>query len=112
MIELGELEKQHQEFASRNVRIFAISNDNIDNAKETQKLFPHLTIIADPKQSMAKALAVLHPGAAPDGGDTNAPTTFLVDAGEVRWMFRPDRFLERLPAADLLAAIDGALPRP
>ncbi len=111
MIELGQLEKQSHDFAAKNVRIFAISNDDLESATKTQKQFPHLTIIADPQQVMAKALAIIHPGAAPDGTDTNAPTTFLVDRGEVRWMFHPDRFLERLPATDLLAAIDKALPQ-
>lgn len=112
MIELGELESRQQDFASLKVRVFAISNDDVETAKLTQEKFPHLTIISDSQQALAKALMVIHASAAPGGTDTNAPTTFLVKDGTVRWMFRPDRFLERLPAVDLLTAIDKALPRP
>ncbi len=61
---------------------------------------------------MAKALQVIHPGVGPEGTDTNAPTTILVDgAGTVRWLFRADRFLTRLPPEDLLKAVDDHLPR-
>jgi hypothetical protein len=45
------------------------------------------------------------------GQDPAAPTTILVDGqGTVRWLFRPDRFLERLSPAQLLAAIDEHMP--
>ena len=38
------------------------------------------------------------------------PTTFLVDgSGNVRWLFRPERFLVRLSPAELLAAVDANL---
>ena|SRR5437660_10248770 len=107
MIELGELEKKHQEFANRNVRIVTISNDDQKDAGATQADFPHLVVVADTGQNMAKALQVLHSGMGPHGGDTNAPTTILVDgAGTVRWFYRPERFLVRLSPEQLLAAID------
>jgi hypothetical protein len=36
------------------------------------------------------------------------PTTFLIDGkGQVRWHFRPDRHIERLSAAEVLAAVDA-----
>ena len=109
MIELGQLEKNHAEFARRGVRVIAISNDDQATAKLTQAKFPHLGIVADADQSLAKAMQVIHPGAAPGGGDTNAPTTFLVDGvGQVRWLFRPERLLVRLAPEQLLAAIDEA----
>jgi hypothetical protein len=45
-----------------------------------------------------------------DGGDTNMPTTFLVDgAGTVRWVFRPESFMERAAPDRLLEAIDAHL---
>ena len=48
---------------------------------------------------------------APDGGDTAAPTTLLVDGGgTVRWTFRPDRFLNRLSPSQVLAAVDKEMP--
>ncbi len=106
MKELGQLDAQHDEFAKRKVRIVAISNDSLGDAKATQDRFPNLLIVADPLQTMAKAVEVIHQGAAAGGGDTNAPTTFLVDSGYVRWFFRPDSFIARLSPQELLAAID------
>ena len=107
MIELGQLEKQHREFDKRDVRIVVISNDDQQAAKATQAAFPHLVVVSDSDQNIAKAMQVIHPGAALDGGDTNAPTTFLVDGGGyVRGLVRPERFIARLSPSELLAAID------
>jgi len=107
MGELGQLEKQHQEFDKRNIRVMVISNDDQKTAQATQADFPHLLVVSDPEQAMARAVQVIQAGVGPNGSDTNAPTTFLVDgAGTVRWFFRPDRFIVRLSPAELLAAID------
>jgi alkyl hydroperoxide reductase subunit AhpC len=109
MIELGQLEAHHEEFAKRGIRVYAISNDNEHFAKMTQAKFPHLVIVSDTEQNIAKAMDVIHAGQGDDGGDTNAPTTFLVDGtGQVRWLYRPDRITDRLSPAQLLAAIDTA----
>jgi len=111
MLELGQLEKYHEDFTKRGVRIIAISNDKESDAKETQTKFPHVVIVSDPEQNVSKAMAVLHEKAAPDGGDTNAPTTFLVDgAGNVCWMFRSPRITDRLAPAQVLNAIDKTWP--
>jgi peroxiredoxin len=108
MVELGELEKQHAEFAKRNTRVVVISNDDPLSARETQAKFPHLIVVADTDQNMAKALQVIHPGMGPHGTDTNAPTSIVLDGnGTVRWLVRPDRFLTRLAPEDLLKAIDA-----
>lgn len=107
MIELGELEGHHQDFDSRHARIVAISRDDQEPAKGTQEKFPHLTIVSDSDQNMAKALQVIAPGAGHEGEDTNAPTTIIVDgAGQVRWVCRPERFITRLSPGELLEAID------
>ena len=107
MIELVQLDKSHAEFAQRGVRVMAISNDDQATASLTQAKFPHLKIVSDADQNLAKAVQVIQAGAGTGGGDTNAPTTFLVDgAGQVRWLFRPDRFFVRLSPEQLLAAID------
>jgi alkyl hydroperoxide reductase subunit AhpC len=112
MVELGQLEKHYAEFDRRHVHIIAISNDDQETARATQADFPHLIVVADTELHMATAMQVLHPGAGPTGADTNAPTTFLVDdAGVVRWMFRPDRFIVRLSAEELLTAVDKTWPR-
>jgi peroxiredoxin len=112
MIELGELEKHHEEFAKHGVRIVVISDDHPKIAQLTQADFPNLIVLADARQVMAKALQVTHTAFGPLGGrPTNAPTTFLVDSdGTVRWLYRPDRFIARLCPEELLTAIDETLP--
>src|ERR1041385_7440734 len=105
MVELGELEKNHEEFAKRQVRVVVISNDDQQTAQLTQADFPHLLVVADAEQQLAKAVQVLDFGKGPHQSDTNAPTTFLVDGGgTVRWFFRPTHIIARLPANELLAA--------
>jgi peroxiredoxin len=107
MDELGELEKRHEQFARRKVRIVAVSNDTDADAQETQAKFSHLSVVADTQQNLAKAMHVIHAGAGKDGTDTNAPTTLLIDgAGAIRWTFRPANLATRLTPEELLEAID------
>ncbi len=107
MVELGQLEKHHQQFSKRDVRVVVISNDKQSTAQATQADFPHLIVLSDADQSMAKAVQVIQSGAGPTGDDTNAPTTFLVDGiGNVCRMLRPQRFLARYSPEEVLAAID------
>lgn len=109
MVELGELESRHRDFEERNVRVVAISNDDVETAQATQADLPHLVVVSDQEQVMANALEVVQPGAGPAGGDTNVPTTFIIDGdGTVRWIRRPERFLVRLSPEEVLAAIDEA----
>ena len=58
MVELGQLERHHEEFAARKVRIVASSMDDVDDTARTQEKFPHLTVISDHGQSLAKAADV------------------------------------------------------
>jgi peroxiredoxin len=110
MVELGQLEKHHAEFEKRGVRVVVISNDDQKTAQATKADFPHLVVIADTDQSMAKAIEVVHAGVGPNGSDTNAPTTFLVDGtGKVRWWFRPGQIVVRLSPEEVLAAVDQNL---
>jgi alkyl hydroperoxide reductase subunit AhpC len=110
MIELVQLEKHHDEFARRGVRIVVVSLEGEDDAAKTQTQFPHLTVVADADHKLISAADVLHEHASPDGKDIAAPTTILVDrAGVVRWLFRPDLVLTRLSPAELLAAVDENL---
>jgi peroxiredoxin len=107
MVELGELEGHHQQFAARHVRVVAIANDDQETSRATQSDFPHLVVVSDAEQNMASAMQVIHAGAGPKGDDTNAPTTFVLDgSARVRWLFRPERFIARLSADELLKAID------
>ena len=106
MIELGQLEATHEEFAKRKARVVAVSLDDQETSKQTQAAFPHLVIVADSDRKLSEAVAVIY--AAPGGGDTTAPTTIIVDgAGIVRWTYRPDRFLVRLTPEEALAALDA-----
>jgi peroxiredoxin len=111
MTELGQLEAYWQEFAKRKVKVIVASVEDQEKAKATQADYPHLIVVSDAQRKLAEALAVLHPNSAPDGGDTTAPTTLLVDGGgTVRWVFRPDRVLTRLSPSQVLAAVDREMP--
>jgi|SRR5262245_10479939 len=111
MIELGQLEAQWQEFEKRKVRVVVISVEDQEAAQATQADFPHLVVVSDAGRKLVEAVAVVHPHSAPDGGDTAAPTTLLVDGGgTVRWTFRPDRVMTRLSPSQVLAAIDKEMP--
>jgi peroxiredoxin len=110
MVELGELEGHHERFDEKRVRVVVISNDDQQTAQKTQADFPHLVVVSDHEQNVAKALQVIHAGAGHEGEDTNAPTTFLVDgSGQVRWFFRPSHIIVRLSPDELLRAIDEHL---
>lgn len=106
-VELGELESRHAEFAKRQVKVVVISNDDRVAAGLNQQDYPHLTVVADTDQAMAKALHMIHPRASNTGGDTNAPTMVLVDGnGVVRWYARSPSIMNRQRPDDVLRAID------
>jgi peroxiredoxin len=110
MIELGELEAHHQEFADRHTRVVAVSVDDLEHAKETQQKFPNLIIVADPDQKLIAAAEVLHPHAGQHGEDVAAPTTIFVDKhGMVRSLYRPAQVITRLSAKDVLEMVDKDL---
>ena len=110
MTELGQLESHHQELDARGVRVVAASLDDPADSAETQKQFPYLTVVSDAEQSLAGAAELIAPQQSPSGGATLSPTTVLIDRrGQVRWVFRPERYLTRLAPADMLAAIDRHL---
>ena len=111
MIELGQLEAEHEMFDKRQARVIVVSIEDQETARQTQASFPHLVVVADADRQLSKAIDVIHRKSAIDGGDTSAPTTLLIDdQGMVRWLFRPDRFLKRLSPAELMAALDEWIP--
>ena len=111
MIELGQLERRHEDFARRNARVIVVSLEGLDAARQTQADFPHLLVLADRGRGLTEAGGFLHPHAAPDGGDADAPTTVLVDRhGTVRWLYRPGAAITRLSPDDVLAALDRHVP--
>jgi peroxiredoxin len=110
MIELGELEKNHQEFEKRNARIIAVSVEEPKDASQTQDQFKHLTVLDDKDEGLAAKAEMLDDHASPYGEDMNAPTTILIDRnGIVRWLFRPTRYLTRLTPQEVLEAMDKYL---
>jgi peroxiredoxin len=111
MIELGQLEAEHREFEKRKTRVVVVSLEDQKTAQATQTDFPHLVVVADAEGKLSEALDVIHRHSGPEGVDTAAPTTILVDgSGTVRWTFRPERFLTRLSPAEVLAAVDEHMP--
>ena len=113
MVELGQLEAHHDEFARRQTRVVAVSVDGLDDSRRTQQGFPHLTVVADHDHRLVDAAAVLHPGAGEHGEDVAVPTTILVDKyGVVRALFRPTNVASRLSASEVMAAVDKKLAVP
>src|SRR3954470_17068765 len=107
MTELVQLERRHEDFSKRNVRVVVVSVEGLDNARKTQADFPHLTVLSDEARSLSEATALIHPHAAPDGGDADVPTTILLDRGRtVRWIYRSPSGLARLWPDEVLQAIE------
>ena len=111
MVELGQLERRHADFAGRKTRVIAISMEGLDDAQKTRADFPHLLVLSDEGRGLSNAAALVHVHAKPDGSDADAPTTILVDRkGMVRWLFRPPDAITRLSPDELLQAIDQNMP--
>jgi peroxiredoxin len=110
MLELGQLERRHEDFKRRNTRVIVVSLDGVADAAKTQADFPDLTVLSDEKRGLSNALSVIHAKSAPNGGDTSAPTTVLIDRnGIVRWVYRTPHVSARLSPDDLVEAIDQHL---
>ena len=111
MIELGQLERRHDDFARRHTRVIVVSMEGIDDAKKTQGDFPDLLVLADQGRGLSDAAGLIHPHAAPDGSDIDPPTTIVVDPhGTVRWLYRSQEVISRLSPDEVLQAIDLHVP--
>src|SRR5437588_2170789 len=107
MTELVQLERRHEDFSKRNARVIVVSVEGHADARKTQADFPHLTVLSDEGRHLSEAAGLIHPHAAPDGGDTDVPTTILVDRrGDVRWLYRSPSVIARLSPDELLKAIE------
>jgi peroxiredoxin len=107
MVELGQLEARHEDFAKRNARVVAVSLDNVKESAKTQDKFKDLFIVSDADKSLANAAELIAPQHSPTGGETVAPTTVLIDrGGVVRWVSRKANYLERPTPDEVLAALD------
>ena len=111
MIELGQLERRHADFARRNTRVVVVSMEGLDDAALTQSDFPHLLVLADADRGLSEAAGLIDAHAAPDGRDVDAPTTILVDRrGVVRWIYRSPGIIARLSPDEVLEAVERAIP--
>ena len=111
MVELGQLERRHEDFTQRNARVIVISMEGLEAAKKTQADFPHLLVIADEGRGLSSAAGLVQPHAKPDGEDADAPTTILVDRkGMVRWVYRSPEVIARLSPDEVLQAMDQNMP--
>ncbi len=111
MTELVQLERRHAEFPRRDARVIAVSVEGLEDARKTQADFPHLTVLSDEALGLSEAAGLIHRHAAPDGRDTDVPTTILVDRrGTVRWLYRSPSVMARLSPDEVLRAIDGNVP--
>ncbi len=111
MIELVQLERRHNDFPKRSARVLVVSVEGLDDARKTQADFPHLTVLADQGRSLSQAADLIHPHAAPAGGDADVPTTILVDRhGTVRWLYSSPEVIARLSPDEVLQAIDRHMP--
>jgi len=111
MIELGQLEAHHDEFAKRHTRVVAVSVDDLEDSKKTKQDAPHLVIVADTGHELVNAVQVQY--GSERGKDVAAPTTILVDKhGVVRALFRPTNVASRLSAGEVLAMVDSKLAVP
>ena len=111
MIELGQLERRHEDFARHHTRVIVASVEGVEDARKTQTDFPHLLVLADQGRGLSDAAGLIHPHAAPDGGDADVPTTILIDRhGTVRWLYRSPQVIARLSPDDVLQAVDQHIP--
>jgi alkyl hydroperoxide reductase subunit AhpC len=107
MTELVQLERRHDDFTKRKVEVAAVSLEGLDEAKESQAEYPHLTVLSDQDRHLSDAASLIHSHAGPDGGDADAPTTILVDRhGTVRWIYRSPSVIARLSPDEVLRAVD------
>ena len=110
MIELGELEGRHEDFARRDTRVIVVSMEGLEDAKRTQTDFPHLLVLADESRGLSDAVGLVHARAAPDGRDADTPTTIFINrAGTVRWLYRSPEIIARLSPDEVLRAVEQHL---
>jgi peroxiredoxin len=110
MKELVQLDGHWQDFEKQNVTVTVVSLEGPEDARATQKDYPHLVVVSDAERKLTNAIAAIHPNSNPHGGDTSAPTTLLIDGqGKVRWAYRPVRVFDRLPHDQLVAEINKHL---
>lgn len=107
MTQLQELESHHADFSRVGADVVVVSIEDTQKAAQTQKDFPHLTVVSDERRELSGAIDLINRNSAPDGTDSAAPTILLVDrTGTVQWLHRPTRFIARPSASELVKMIE------
>src|SRR5207237_8773700 len=86
--ELRRFHRRLSEFATRGIRIVAISVDSpAINRHHHEKLGLTFPLLSDPKAEVIRRYDLLHSAAGPKGTDLARPTEFLIDStGSIRWV--------------------------
>ncbi len=107
MVELGQLERRHEDFENRKIRAIVFSVEGLEAAKQTQAAYPHLLVLSDEGHGLSEAAGIIQHNAGPDGADIDYPTTIVVDrSGKVRWLYRTPEIIARLSPDEVLQAVD------
>lgn len=107
MTQLKELEAHHEAFGRLGTNVVVVSIEDVDAAAQTQRDFPHLTVVSDAERELSGAIDLINRHSAPGGGDSAAPTILLIDGqGKVQTVYRPARFIARPSAAELATALE------
>lgn len=107
MTQLQDLEAHQAEFSRAGANVVVVSIEDVATAAQTQRDFPHLTVVSDERRELSNAIQLINLASAPDGSDTAAPTVLVLDgSGKVEWLHRPTRVITRPSAAELVAKIE------
>ena len=107
MVELGQLERRHEDFANRKTRVIVFSVEGLEAAQQTQAAYPHLLVLSDEGRGLSEAAGIIQHNAGPDRTDIDYPTTIVVDrSGKVRWLYRTQEIIARWSPDEVLQAVD------
>jgi peroxiredoxin len=107
MTQLKELEAQHEQIGRLGANVVVVSIEDVDAAVQTQRDYPHLTVVSDAQRELSSAIDLINQHSAPDGGDSAAPTILLLDGQrKVQTIYRPARFIARPSAEKIASALE------
>jgi peroxiredoxin len=106
---LRSFQQRISDFASRGVRVAAISVDSVEiNRGFQQKMGFTFPLLSDAKAEVIRRYDVLHPGAGPKGADIARPAEFYIDSnGTVEWVNLTQNIAVRARPEQALSAIDS-----
>jgi peroxiredoxin len=109
--ELRSFEQKLGEFASRGVRVAAISVDPPDVTRDhcRKEGYTYL-FLSDAEREVIRRYDLVHPGGGP-GGDIARPAEFLLDSsGTIRWVNLTEDYRVRPTPEDVLRVVDALKP--